>query len=234
MGVRTRVTVLLLAATLGVGGATQAASGATDAAPPGTAAATKKLKCKKGFSAHRVDGRFRCLKRPRCKASQTIKLRKRKLVCVARKKPVPAPTPAPAPQPAPTPAPAPAPAADPKERARALIAGKLFTRYTTTASASGSGTSRDTRYAFCPDSTYRYSYEFTSDIAPYRRDQAAGTWVVSAAEFNDQAGAMRAVLDYTVQETNTPEIVPGQLLVEALGDKVLIGGEEFGVQAVTC
>lgn len=231
MGVRTRVTVLLLAATLGVGGATQAASGATVAPPPGTAAATKKPKCKKGFSAHRVDGRFRCLKRPRCRSSQTIKLRKRKLVCVAKKKPAPAPAPAPAPQPTPTPGPA--PAADPKERARALIAGRLFTRYTTTASASGSGTSRDTRYAFCPG-TYRYSYEFTSDIAPYRRDQAAGTWVVSAAEFNDQAGAMRAVLDYTVQETNTPEIVPGQLLVEALGDKVFIGGEEFGVQAVTC
>lgn len=221
----------LLALGLGTLAVSQAASGSS---ATGTAAAAKKPKCKKGFSAHKVSGKYRCLKRPKCRTTQTVKLKGRKLVCVARKKaPTPTPTPTPAPQPTPTPDPA---ITDPKARATALIQSKLFTKYTTTASPSGSGTSRDTRYAFCANKTFQYSYEFTSDQSPdlYRKDTAQGTWVVSQAEFNDQAQAMRAIVDYTVQQTNNPEIVSGQLLIEALGDKAYIGGDEFGYQAINC
>jgi len=226
--------VVIAVAVLAVG--TQAPAQSATGSPTASASAAKKPKCKKGHSAYKVRGKYRCLKRPRCTASQKIKLKGRKLVCV-RRTPAPAPAPGPAPAPAPGPAPAPTPAtADPRQRATELLRNKLFTRYSSTASQFGSGSSRDTRYALCGSGTFQYSYEFTSDASPdlYRRDTASGTWVVSQAEFNDAAGAMRAVVDYTVQQTNNPEIVSGQVLIEAQGDKAYIGGEEFGYAANPC
>ena len=213
----------------------------------GPEATTSAARCAKGLESVKLKvagkARRRCVKK--CKAGFVRKFTNRNSRTKCVRKTV-APTPPAADQaPGTTPAPGAAPApgtttpgattpapADPRERARALLRHRVLSYYK---GSSNYSSSTQRTVTLCGDQTFAYFYRYDSSGSAGsvgNEARANGTWDVDEAEFNDAAGAMRAIVSY--KSDNQSALEDGRMLVEAMGEKVWVDGEEWGYSTANC
>jgi hypothetical protein len=216
---------------------------AGSAAPPDPQASTATARCAKGQERVklRVGGRSksRCVKK--CKAGFVRKFTNRRSKATCARKPVtpaapgsdpgPAATPAPGATTEPVATPTPAPV-DNRERARALLRHRVLSYYK---GSSDYSSSTQKSVTLCGDGAFAYFYRYDSSGSAGsvgNETRANGTWDVDEAEFNDAAGAMRAIVSWKSNDQSS--LQDGRMLVEAMGEKVWVDGDEWGYATANC